>query len=150
MNVFSKESSELLINRLIYFMGYNKGAPFKVIVQNGPRTGKHDPESKKESCLHTFKENEDPGQAVDEVSKYFTRRLAELKIPHLFYNFAFELLESGRKIHSFYKPLLHVAQSHQAMFFFPMESVSMCSELPYYIEQSRLFVYHTSSTNSDH
>ena len=33
---------------------------------------------------------------------------------------------------------------------FPMESVSMCSELPYYIKTENLFAYHTSSTNKDH
>ena len=33
---------------------------------------------------------------------------------------------------------------------FPMESVSMCSQLPYYIEKDRLFAYHTSSTNKEH
>lgn len=31
-----------------------------------------------------------------------------------------------------------------------MESISMCSELPYYIKPSQLYAYHTSSVNESH
>lgn len=141
INVFSKESADLLLARIIYFLGCHRDHPYRVIVQNGPRTGKHHPLTKKEVCLHTYKEGEDPNLALDEVSKYFVSKLQQLEIPHLFYNFAFETLEKGRRIHSYYKALLYVAQSSKSTFFFPMESVSMCSELPYYIGTSRLFAY---------
>lgn len=53
-------------------------------------------------------------------------------------------------MNSFYKPLLHVSKQRQNLFMFPMESVSMCSELPYYLETERLFSFHTSSTNKEH
>lgn len=42
MKCFTKESAELLVKRLEFLMN-ESDKKRKIIVQNGPRTGKHDP-----------------------------------------------------------------------------------------------------------
>ena len=52
-----------------------------------------------------------------------------------------------RTVVSNYKVLLHIAQMKRNKFLFPLESVSICSELPFYIKPENLYGYHTSSMN---
>lgn len=93
MKYFTKESVDVLLLRLSYLLAVRRTEGFDctIIVQNGPRTGKHDPLTGKEQCLHKFNHGEDPQSAIDPISSYFINKLEENGIRHYFYNFSFEM-----------------------------------------------------------
>ncbi len=49
MKYFTEASADILIMNIIFLLGYQKalGLNSTVIIQNGPRTGKHDPNTGK-------------------------------------------------------------------------------------------------------
>jgi hypothetical protein len=59
--IFFKLSADILLMRLAYLLGSKskKDVEWTVIVQNAPRTGRHDHETAKYVCLHKFNRNHD-------------------------------------------------------------------------------------------
>ena len=126
------------------------GPDYKVIVQNGPRTGKHDSTTGKIACLHEYKNGEDSKIAVDKISQQFIDDLRAAGIDHSFYNFAFELDGDKKRVVSYFNQLLYLAQNSNSYFVLPGESVSMLGQIPLYIESDRIIAFQPSSMNSAH
>ena len=150
MCLFTEESALKLFD-CVKALWQDLGMGHKIIVENGPRTGKHLFDSPDNT--HSYKKGEDPDIAVDKISSYFMRLLKAEGIEHIFYNFAFEIdPATGIKTsNSLYNPLLHLsAENKQNYFIVPGESVSMLSQIPLYLAPKHVVVFKPSSMNEQH
>lgn len=150
MRYFTEDSADELFNDL--YLLWQNNPEFMVIVENGPRTGKHDPITGQVKSTHEYKlGEEDPSVAIDDISKHFVEQLKQKEIPFQFFNFAFEISENGKSSNSVFNQLLYLAQSKAENFFIiPGESVSMLGQIPLYIFSNKAIVFKPSSMNPDH
>lgn len=149
MQYYSVVSNKTLFND-VYKLWKKLGSDYKVIVQNGPRTGKHDPSTGQVACAHEYKKGGDPKVAVDKISQQFIDSLRDAGVNYSFYNFAFELDGEKKKSISVANPLLYLSQNSDSYFVLPGESVSMVGQIPLYIESDRIIVFKPDSMNSAH
>lgn len=147
---FTEQSAKELFNR-VYDLWKEQGMKHAIIVQNGPRTGKYKANSLQIACSHEYPAGGDPSVAEDEISRLFINLLKEKGVPHLFFNFAFEVDGKNKKVRSFFNPLLHVALSCPTNYFIlPGESVSMLGQIPLYLPANRTVVFKPDSMNEAH
>lgn len=133
---FTKESVGSLFN---YIKTTN--IPLPIILQNGPRTGKHNPENTNEIiCDHTWGKD-------DYITKYFMSLCEKNNIDCSLYPFYFK---ENKEVVSYYKPLLHCIISSKGIVFVPGDSVSILAELTALLPAKQIIVYKTSSTNESH
>lgn len=149
MQYYTSASNQDLFND-VHKLWKKLGSDYKVIVQNGPRTGKYDPSTAQVACAHEYKKGGDPKVAVDTISKQFVEALSEAGVPHAFYNFAFEVNGGKKKAISVANPLLYLAQNSDSYFVPPGESVSMIGQIPLYIDSDRIIAFKPDSMNSAH
>lgn len=151
MKYFTKPCSKKLFDN-VYKLWKQRGKKHHIIIQNGPRTGKHDPSTGTVACSHEYKKNENPEQAVDAVSKYFVALCKEKNMDYTFFNFAFELDGSTKKSTSVFNQLLYLAQqpNNDNYFILPGESVSMLGQIPLYMFSDKIIVFKPDSMNESH
>lgn len=146
---FTKDSAFKLF-QCIHNLWQEKGKQHKIIVENGPRTGKYDPETGKVISTHEYKINENPQNAVDYISKYFIELLEKNNLSYSFYNFVIEVDGSKRKTISYFKPLLYLAEQNDNLFILPGASVSLMGQIPLYLTSDKTILFKPSSMNEDH
>lgn len=149
MHYYSTDSNKILFNNL-YKLWKKVGQDYKIIVQNGPRTGKHDPVTGKVACAHEYKKGDDPKAAIDKISQQFVENLHKAGMNYTLYNFAFELDGDAKKSLSVFNPLLYVAQNSDSYFILPGESVSMIGQVSLYINSDRIVAFEPDSMNPTH
>jgi len=149
IKLFSKKSADKLFEA-IHAIWQHEGSIHKIIVQNSPRTGKFDINGKI-VCAHEYAQGDSPTIAEDKISAYFISLLQQAQLPYTFFNFTFEIDGATRKANSVYNQLLFLAQSNNKNYFIvPGESISMLSQIPLYLEPSRIVVFKPSSMNEQH
>jgi hypothetical protein len=151
MNYFTKESAKMLFDD-VYKLWQASGSSYQIIIHNGPRTGKYNPETGEIICSHQYKRGEDAAIAVDQVSQYFISLIEEKRLKYHFFNFAFEVDGETKKALSVYNQLLYLAQvpDHKNYLVIPGESVSMLGQVPLYLNSDRAIVFKSSSMNEAH
>ncbi|MCT4634710.1 MAG: hypothetical protein N4A31_00480 [Rickettsiales bacterium] len=147
MHYFTKESAKELFNN-IYKLWVDQGKKHKIIIQNGPRTGKYSPETAKIIANHEYKLGDDPSTAIDDVSRYFVQLFQEMD--YSFFNFAIEINGKNRRAISFYNPLLYLAMQNNNIFIIPGASVSSIGQVPLYLPSNRVILFKPSSMNDSH
>lgn len=147
MHYFTKESAKELFNN-VYKLWADKGRQHKIIIQNGPRTGKHSPKTGEIIAKHEYNLGEDPLIAIDEVSKYFVQLFQEMD--YSFFNFAIEIDGKKRRTISFYNPLLYLAMQRNNIFIIPGASISSIGQVPLYLPSNRVILFKPSSMNDSH
>lgn len=147
MHYFTKESAKELFNN-VYKLWINQGKKHKIIIQNGPRTGKYSPDTGYIRGKHEYHFGQDPSTAIDDVSKYFIQLFQEMD--YLFLNFAIEINENNRKIISYYNPLLYLATQNNNIFIISGASISLIGEIPLYLPANRIILFKPSSMNESH
>lgn len=141
INYFTVESAKKLFDDLIFL--WNKlGSKHKILIHNGPRTGKYDQQTGKEKCKHES-END-----VDQISNYLINLFKDIDAEFSFINF----YKSNNVAHSSFNPLLYIAQLSGANNYFivPGESVSMLSQIPLYLDPLKAIAFRSSSMNQEH
>lgn len=140
---FSKDSADNLLKDITELLHRN-GNQHKIIVHNGPRTGKYrqDEDDLEVACKHLF------SNQIDEISLYFLELLNKNNIDYVFYNFFFD----NNKPVSVFHQLLYIAQTKgkDNYFILPGESTSMLGQLPLYLTGDKIIVFKASSMNEDH
>lgn len=141
---FTIDSAEKLFHD-VKKLWESKGKGHKILVQNGPRTGKY-------ICSHEYQKGSDPAVAIDEVSRHFVELLDSAQIPNTFFNFAFEKDGEAKKAISYFNQLLYIAQTPEKENYFivPGESVSLLGQIPLYLASDRVIVFHPDSMNAGH
>lgn len=147
MHYFTKESAKELFNN-VYKLWVDQGKKHKIIIQNGPRTGKHSPETGEIVGSHEYNLGQDPSIAIDDVSKYFTQLFQEMD--YAFFNFAIEIDGNNRKVISYYNPLLYLATQNDSIFIIPGASISSIGQMPLYLPSNRIILFKPSSMNKSH
>lgn len=146
---FTKNSAKSLF-QCVRNLWLNLDKKYKILLENGPRTGKYDPETGSIASLHEYKTGENPAKAIDNISKYFMSLLDENKIEYDFFNFAVEIREDKRETISYFKPLLYVARQQNNIFVIPGASTSIIGQVPLYLYSDRIILFRPSSMNEDH
>ena len=147
---FTKESVKKLFDNIVALRSKYRDK-YTVVVQNGPRTGKFNPQNGEIICAHEYEKGKDSATAIDGISQYFVSLLEQHSIPHYFFNFAFEIDGKNKKGLSVFNQLLYVAQMKQDNYFIvPGESISMLSQIPLYFEPGRVVVFKPDSMNASH
>ncbi len=148
---FTQASAKKLFDHLYHFW-QTQGSKHKLIIQNGPRTGKHDPATGTVICSHEYHRGSSSETAIDLVSKYFVDLCKEKKLDYVFFNFAFELDGSTKTSNSVFNQLLYIAQNsnHNNYFILPGESVSMLGQIPLYLPSNKIIVFKPDSMNEAH
>lgn len=106
-----------------------------IILTNGPRTGKYDPDTGREIMR---------GESVDDVSFAVLSWLKKHHKDH----FVFEPFKPGQP--SKYQALLHVVRLKDGKLVLPGESTSMLSEAKAVITHHNIYVYTHSAMNEGH
>jgi hypothetical protein len=146
---FTRQSADELFEKILQLYE-SQGKIHKIIIQNSPRTGKHD-QNGQVICPHEFVKGNDPSAAIDEISQYFTGLFDQKSIKYSFFNFAFEIDGPRKKPLSVYNPLLYAAQSRGENFFIlPAESVSMIGQVPLYLYNNQIIAFRPDSMNAAH
>ncbi len=137
---FTKQSAKLLFDNL-EDLWQRSGARHKIILHNGPRTGRYDENSGELS-------NDHESDKLDKISEYFVNLLESSKMESKFFNFYFE---NGKPI-SVFNQLLYLAQlkNQDNYFILPGESVSMLGQIPLYVNADKAIVFKSSSMNQAH
>lgn len=150
MQCFTRASADDLAQNIIK-LWRDLGQKHSILIHNGPRTGKHDPQTKRVVCTHTYREGENPGSAEDAISQHFVGMLRDQSIPCHFYNFSFiEKKDGTKQAQSVLSPLLYLTYQENCFFVLPGESVSMLGQMPLYVPGKRLIVFKPSSMNACH
>lgn len=151
MKFFTQSSAKKLAENVIALRKQH-GEKYVVIVQNSPRTGKHNPKNGEIICSHEYKKGSDPNVAIDEVSQYFIELLNQDNVPNYFFNFAFEQEDDNKKkALSVFNPLLYLAQVQQDNYFIvPGESTTMLGQVPLYLKPSQVIIFKPNSMNASH
>src|SRR5690606_22298412 len=111
------------------FSYVKKNVVGKIILQNGPRTGKYDlNNTSKIVCDHTWGEGSDIPKN-DAITQYFIDLCNVNNISCMLYPFHFKITEQRREVISYYKPLLYLQICSQSTVLIPGDSVSMLAEL---------------------
>ena len=141
---FTKNSAKELFNN-IYELWKNSGSKHKIIIHNGPRTGKYDQSTGKIDSNH-----ED--NKTDKISEYFIELLNSSKMEFSFFNFNFESDGLIKKSNSIYKQMLYIAKTKDKdnYFIIPGESVSMIGQVPLYIKSDKVILFKSTSMNQEH
>ena len=147
MHYFTKDSAKELF-QYVYKLWEEKGKKYKILIQNGPRTGKFDPETGKIVNKHEYSSNQDPSIAIDDISAYFVKLFS--KMDHSFFNFAFEIKENRKEAISSFNPLLYLARQNDNIFILPGASVSLIGQIPQYLPPDRIILFEASSMNKNH
>lgn len=147
MHYFTKQSAKKLFNN-IYKLWVENGRKHKIIIQNGPRTGKYSPKTTEIIANHEYKLGEDPSTAIDDVSKYFVQLFQEMD--YSFFNFAIEIDGKNRRTISFYNPLLYLATQRNNIFIISGASISSVGQVPLYLPSNRVILFKPSSMNDSH
>lgn len=148
MLYFSKENAEALAVNISSFIKLNNldKADTALMITNGPRTGKHDPETG-----HPHHPEPHRCYQLDESTKAFVDVLkAQMEKANIFvYDFQFGDLKNGP---SAYKPMIkQVADSQTGIWFVPSESTSMVTESSFFLESNKpVIIYHPDSANAVH
>lgn len=148
-NFDAASATKLLENLTVLYESLGKN--YNVIIENGPRTGKHTFDSPDKA--HTYIKGEDKERAVDEISKQFIAGLESKNINYTFFNFAFEIDEAtnSKTSNSVYDQMLYLSASNEKnIFILPGESISMLSQIPFYLKPEQIIVYKPSSMNEEH
>ncbi len=124
-----------------------------LLVTNGPRTGKHDPDTGVDANTHR---NFDPetGHAIeyklDPVTHAFVEALEQegLKPEQDFYLYDFMFTKDG--VSSAYKSLLYSVQKTGGQIYVPGESTSMISEACDFLSPKNVVVYNHEAMNTEH
>ena len=112
-----------------------------VMVTNGPRTGRFDPQSIQPVIINDHKLE----TQIDSVSQAFIDQLSESRTRFKFFDFKLGLPVSH------YKALLYlIAKTQESYVYLPGESTSMISEALDNLDPSRIIVYETGSMNINH
>lgn len=148
IKVFTQKSAKSLFDK-VYALYKKHNADTEVIVHNGPRTGRYDPNNTKNVlCNHEHEKGQDI--PLDNISKYFVSLLQEHNVPNKFLNFSFEIKYNSKKPHSVSDPLIYIATNTDSYYILPSESVSQISQLTMYIDPSRLVAFEPDSMNTEH
>lgn len=147
IKLFTPKDAEVQANKIIEYL---KGEPSfdestVILVTNGPRTGKYNPETSVE-----WQENPHRSGVVDATSQRFIDSLShQLQNKIHFYDFQFEALEKGP---SAYLPMMNIlAERKRGLWFVPAESTSMVTESSYLASVGvKVVAYFPSSTNEAH
>lgn len=108
-----------------------------VLVTNGPRTGKFNPETGEECKVHQEEAE------IDNTTKAFVTALKTKSVPYQLYNFTF-----GKA--SAYQAILAKVAANAGTAYVTGESTSMVSELLDVLSKDRLFIVQVGSQNSSH
>ncbi|MGI4776441.1 MAG: hypothetical protein ACRYE9_05980 [Janthinobacterium lividum] len=150
MKYFSKESAEK-IAREVTNLWKQVGKHYKVLIENGPRTGKFDPKTGEVACSHEYKKGEDPRSAVDDVSKHFVKSLEIPENKFQFFNFAFENDAETRNKISFHEQLLYLVQASDSNYFVvPGESISTIAQITLMLKGDQVIGVRPDSMNQSH
>lgn len=148
--IFTQCSAQKLVKDVINLRS-KLGDQHQIIIQNGPRTGKHNPQTLKVQSTHEIREGQDPSTAVDPISEFVVGQFNKKNIPTHFFNFVFEISPTGqKKAKSYFNQLLYVAQQANNIFILPGESVSMMGQINLYLPANRIFVFESDSMNDSH
>ncbi len=147
IHYFTKTSAKELFH-YIHKLWEDRGRQDKIIIQNGPRTGKYDPQTEKVIGTHEYLKDQDPSRAIDYISTYFTELFSGMD--YSFFNFAFEIDGDKKKVISFFDSLLYLAQLNDNIFILPGDSVSLIGQIPLYLPSNRIILFKTSSMNENH
>lgn len=139
INYFTTDSAKLLFEDL-QSLWKKLGSHYKILVHNGPRTGKYDQKTGKEICKHESETD------IDLISQYFINLLESSEIEFSFFNF----YKSNNITYSVFNPLLYIAQLRSNYFIVPAESVSMLGQIPLYIDPTKAIAFKSSSMNPEH
>lgn len=144
MQFFTKESADFLFED-IKNLWINKASKHKIVIHNGPRTGRYDSNSGDISCDHESEE-------IDQISKYFLSLFDNSSIEYQFFNFSFKLENGAKKAISVFNQLLYISQTENKdnYFIVPGESISMLGQIPLYLEANKIIVFKPSSMNEAH
>ncbi len=152
MRYFTKESAQKLFDD-VYGLWEKNGKKHKIIVQNGPRTGKFNPKTGEIANLHDYKKGKDSSVAIDDISKEFLSMLDSRKILYQFYNFAFEVDGDKKKPISVYNQLLYISLQNsnpKNYFILPAESVSSIGQITLYLNPDQIIAFRSDSMNESH
>lgn len=141
---FTKQSAELLFED-IKKLWLKNSSKHKIIIHNGPRTGRYDSESGEISCNHESEE-------MDQVSQYFLSLFERSNIEYQFFNFYFKIENGTKTPVSVFNQLLYLSEGENKdnYFIVPGESVSMLGQIPLYLESNKVIVFKSSSMNEAH
>lgn len=146
MRYFTEDSSQELFNDLNMLWERN-GRQHKIIIQNGPRTGKYNSETGEIINSHEY--NAGSESVVDHISQGFIDKLENSCMEYKFFNFVTEINGDERKSSSVYNQLLYLAYNDN-YFIMPGESISMLGQVPLYVRSDKLIVFKSSSLNESH
>lgn len=148
IKVFTEKSAKSLFDK-VYALYQKHGSDTEVIIHNGPRTGRYDPQDPQNILCNHEHEN---GKEIplDNISKYFLSLLEEHKVPRKFFNFSFETKYNIKKPHSVSDQLIYIATNTDSYYILPSESISQISQLTLYIDPSRLIAFEPDSMNQEH
>ncbi len=144
IHYFTKNSAKQLFDD-VRLLWKQSGSKHKIIVHNGPRTGKYDENSGELSSDH----EEDK---IDKISEYFINLLKSSEMEFSFFNFKFEVEANIKKSVSVFNQLLYIAQTSNKdnYFIIPGESVSMLNQISLYVKSDKAIVFKSSSMNEEH
>lgn len=150
MKIFTQQSAAALCDLIAKLAGTHKKT---IILHNGPRTGKHDPETHEVVCTHEYK-GVIPKDPQDPISLYIVDELKKREYDVKFFNFGFLVDEKTgeKRAVSAFNPLVYFASASAAPcnVVISGESVSNLSLLPHFIKRDKLFVFEPDSMNSSH
>jgi hypothetical protein len=139
VSLFSEASANKLFNN-IEKLWLDNGKKHKIIVQNSPRTGKYDIRG------NIIGAHQYENKKVDHISTEFIKWLDQARIPYSFFNFTFK----DGKPNSVYNQLLYLATIDGNYFITPAGSISMMSQIPFYIPGNRNIIFKPDSMNQAH
>lgn len=139
VSLFSEASANKLFNN-IQKLWLDNGKKHKIIVQNSPRTGKYD------IAGNIIGAHKYENKKIDHISNAFIEWLNQAKIPYSFFNFTFK----DGKPNSVYDQLLYLATQNGNYFITPAGSISMMSQIPFYIPGNRNIIFKPDSMNQAH
>ena len=146
MNVFTESSNKDLFDKVYALWESHKD--YEILVQNGPRTGRHDAVTKQVICNHEYNKGEEA--PLDKISEHFVELLKARNVPYKFYNFGFEIGDGKKTAHSIANQLLYLSTLGSNIYVLPAESVSMVSQLTTYLDPTKIIAFAPSSMNSEH
>lgn len=148
IKLFTKNSAKSLFDH-VSALYTNIGSNVEILIHNGPRTGRHNPEDVSSiACNHEYEKGMKP--PVDDISQYFVSLLQNSGISHQFLNFGFEVKNGKKRASSVSDALIYIATYTDSYYILPAESVSQISQLTLYIDPSRLIAFEPDSMNNEH
>lgn len=150
MRFFTKESAAKIAQEITYLWKY-VGEDYVVLIENGPRTGKFDPETGKVVGTHEFKKGDNPEDAIDKVTKHFIESLEIPKNKFQLFNFAFEDNAGVKNKISCHEQLLYLVQASKHNYFVvPGESISTIAQISLMLRGDHVIGVKPDSMNRAH